>query len=188
MRQILENKYYKYGVVNINENMTVLEYLMKYNFSFRLYQVDDADFMRMKNSRGILDLELSHPMVGYRRKLTETDFRTSRGLKISDPKGVIDGSFVIEGERIIYDISHPFYRERNSYVYGGTTYYTDMSMKDILVEELEKERDCLICTGGNLKTQELQIEELSKDELLEYVINPEKSKKILTKIPKTKIY
>ena len=183
MKEIIKNNIINYELIRIRQNTPVLEYLKKYNFSFRLKQVPSELLEQLKNSDNLIDMKYGNFIAGY-GQLKGNDFRSSGGLKISDSKESILGSFIIEEKRIIYDASLPFYKERDSYVYMyGTEFYTDMSMLDILKEELNRKRQYLIYMGekvnGNIS--EFQFNEVSKEELLEYAQNREKGEYSLKK-------
>lgn len=129
-------------------------------------------------------MEYGNFIAGY-GQLKGNNFKSSGGLKISDPKKTINGSFIIEDKRIIYDAVQPFYEERDAFVYGsGYEFYTDMSMLDILKEELNRKRQYLIYMGQKLNNcrYEEQFDEVSKSELLEYAQNHEKGEYVLKKI------
>ncbi len=177
MKQIIEDRLIEYRVINLDSNTSTLDYLKKNNFSFNLRHVDHKTFESLQASNKIIVVERK-PLVGY-GKLKGTHFRQSGGLKISDPDERISGSFIIEDKRIIYEAGEPFYRERDSFVYfNGVRYYTEMSMLDILKEELNQERQYLIYMGQKFEKEKMcyidQFEEVSKDELLEYAIDSEK--------------
>lgn len=65
----------------------------------------------------------------------------------------------------------------------GTEFYTDMSMLDVLKEELNRKRQYLIYMGEKVNgcKSESQFHEVSKEELLEYAQNREKGEYSLKK-------
>ena len=183
MKEIVKNNIINYELIRIRQNTPVLEYLKKHNFSFRLKHVSPELLEQLKKFDNPIDMEYGDFIAGYGR-LKGTDFRSSGGLKISDPKENILGSFIIEEKRIIYDAFLPFYKEKDSYVYMyGTEFYTDMSMLDILKEELNRKRQYLIYMGEKVNgyIPESQFLEVSKEELLEYAQNREKGEYSLKK-------
>ena len=183
MKEIIKNNIINYELIRIRQNTPVLEYLKRYTFSFRLKQVSSELLEQLKISDHFIDMKYGNFIAGYGRLKSE-DFRSSGGLKISDSKENILGSFIIEEKRIIYDASLPFYKERDSYVYMyGTEFYTDMSMLDVLKEELNRKRQYLIYMGEKINgcKTEFQFHEVSKEELLEYAQNREKGEYSLKK-------
>ena len=183
MKEIIKNNIINYELIRIRQNTPVLEHLKKYNYSFRLKQVSPELLEQLKNSDHLIDMKYGNFIAGYGRLKSES-FRSSGGLKISDSKENILGSFIIEEKRIIYDAFQPFYKERDSYVYMyGTEFYTDMSMLDVLKEELNRKRQYLIYMGEKVNgcKSESQFHEVSKEELLEYAQNREKGEYSLKK-------
>lgn len=183
MKEIIKNNVINYELIRIRQNTPVLEYLKKNNFSFRLKQVTSEMLEQLKNSSSLIEMKYGDFIAGY-GQLKSDNFRSSGGLKISDSKEKVKGSFIIEDKRIIYDAFQPFYKERDSYVYMyGTEFYTNMSMLDILKEELKRKRKYLIYMGEKLNGYRLedQFTEVSKDELLEYAQKHEKGEYVLKK-------
>lgn len=183
MKEIVKNNTIDYELVRIRQNTPVLDYLKRNYFSFRLKQVSSEMLESLKKSSKLIEMKYGDFIAGY-GELKGNDFRSSGGLKISDSKENIKGSFIIQDKRIIYDALEPFYKERDSFVYMyGTEFFTDMSMLDILKEELNKKRQYFIYLGQKLNgyKMEAQFNEVSKDELLEYAQYPEKGENILKK-------
>lgn len=183
MKEIIKNNIINYEVIRIRQNTPVLEYLKRHYFSFRLKQVSPELLEQLKISDHPIDMKYGDFIAGY-GKLRGDDFRSSGGLKISDSKKNIPGSFIIEEKRIIYDALRPFYKESASHVYtNGIEFITDMSMLDVLKEELKRQRQYLIYMGEKVTgcVPESQFHEVSKEELLEYAQNPEKGEYSLKK-------
>lgn len=182
MRQILKDNVINYELINIPENISILEYLKSNNSSFRLRYVDINMFDMLKNANGPIYMEHVNYVAAYHKKSGTEDFRRSIGLKVSDHTKSICGSFIIEDERIIYEAGEPVFEERDFGKYSSLNYYTTMSMKDILIEELKKKRKLLIYMGEKLEGVHYThlFEEVSKDELMEYATNPEKGEKAYT--------
>ena len=179
MKEIIKNNIINYELIRIRQNTPVLEYLKRHYFSFSLKQVSPELLEQLKISDHPIDMKYGDFIAGY-GKLKRYDFGSSRGLKISDSKENIPGSFIIEEKRIIYDALRPFYKERYM---EGTEFITDMSMLDVLKEELNRKRQYLIYMGKKVNgcVPEFQFHEVSKEELLEYAQNPEKGEYSLKK-------
>ncbi len=184
MKQILQNCYGSFKTINICESVPVLEYLKEQELhKFTIKQVNHNEFLDLQNAYTFMDINRS-PIAGY-SPLKGTHFRSSGGLKISDAKEKINGSFIVEETRIIYDAMQPFFKERDAFVYGGNTYYTEMSMLGLLKEELQKKRQLLIYMGQkidreNCKSTEL-FEEVSEEEFLLYASVPTKGEEAITR-------
>ena len=173
-----------YSAIDIEENISVLEYLKQYekNTSFVLHHIDRETFEKFKNIKmdketmGILSY-IYKPIAGY-NKIGKIDYTLpigGGGLKISDHEEKIRGSFIIEDNKIVYDGSVAFFRERDSYIYCyAKKYYTTMTMRELLMQELERKRQLLIYMGT--KSEGYQsiplFEEVNKEKMLEYASNP----------------
>lgn len=178
MKQVIKNNIIEYETINIRQNTPTLEYLKERNHTFRLQHVNHEKFIEFQNATKWVDVEHGNFIVGF-APLKGNHFRSSGGLKLSDPTKTINGSFIIEEKRIIYDAAEPFFEERDAFVYSnGPIYYTEMTMIDILREELKRKRRYLIYMGEEVDKKRPRyndlFEEVSKEELLEYATNPEK--------------
>lgn len=183
MKQIIEDRLIGYETINIEDNISVLDYLKEKNNTFTLNQVNVEMFELLKNSNGKINVINSKKFVGYSSLKKGSIIGSSGGLKISDPEKNVNGSFIIEENRIIYDPLQPFYREYDCGVYRGKIYYTTMSLLELLKEELKANREYLIYMGTKIEnpcSKEL-FDEVSGDELLQYALNPEKGNIVLSK-------
>lgn len=79
----------------------------------------------------------------------------------------------------------PFYEERDSVVYSGISYYTEMDILTILKEELNRKRQLLVYMGEEFDKKKYRykdlFEEVDKELFLEYAINPEKGEDVLSR-------
>lgn len=182
MKQILENCYGSFETINIRQNTPTLEYLKeREKYRFVLKKATHEQFIELQNATKFMDIKCK-PMVAF-APLKGNNFRSSGGLKVSDPDKKIGGSFIIEEQRIVYDAMQPFYEERDADVYNGCTYYTEMDMLTLLKEELNQKRKLLIYMGQEKNGVHFNdlFEEVNKEEFLEYVINPEKGENALSR-------
>lgn len=184
MKQIIENKSGRYEVIEIDDDTPILQYLKERNRVFKLQRVNHETYEFLKKIEGDYYLQdRGKPIAGFAR-LKGNSFSSSGGLKISDSEEIISGSFVIQDDQIIYEAGAPFFRERDSFVYtNGNTYFTEMSMLDLLKEELQIKRKYLIYMGKKLEMKPYKcediFEEVSAEEILEYATNPEKGEYVL---------
>lgn len=186
MKEIIKNQTIYYESINVPENISVLEYLRESEHSFNLRYVSFDAFEKLKSAKGIIYLKDRKLLAGC-SDIKGNDFKCSGGLKVSDPNKNIVGSFIIQNDRVIYDARCPFYEERDSFVYtNGREFYTTMSMKEILLEELEIKRQYLIYLGNRLENKRFvdDFEEVSRKEFLEYITDKEKGRLILKKMRK----
>lgn len=184
MKQIIEDRRISYEVVEIEDNVLILQYLKERNRAFKLQRVNHETYEFMKNCVGMPYIQnRGTPIAGF-APLKGDSFRSSGGLKISDSEGIIGGSFIIQDDRIIYTAGEPFFKERDGFVYtNGNTYFTEMTMFDLLKEELQIQRKYLIYMGEKYIKKpfgyEDIFEEVSAEEMLEYATNPEKGQYVL---------
>lgn len=183
MKQILKDNVIRCELINIENDIPILEYLKDNSLSFRLQHVDDKMFEILKNADYPIYREHNNYVAAYRKKEKNHNFRWgSFGLKLSDHTKHIGGSFIIEDERIIYEAGERFFEERDFGKYSNLNYYTTMTMKDLLIEELNKKRKLLVYMGEKLEGVHYthRFEEVSKDELMEYATNPKKGEMAYT--------
>ena len=181
MKEIIKNQTIYYESINVPENISVLEYLRESEHSFNLRYVSFDTFAKLKSAKGIIYLKDRKLLAGC-SDIKGNHFKSSGGLKVSDPNKNIVGSFIIQNDRVIYDARCPFYEERDSFVYtNGREFYTTMSMKEILFEELEIKRQYLIYLGNRLENKRFvnDFEEVSRKEFLEYITDKENGRLIL---------
>ena len=83
---------------------------------------------------------------------------------------------MIEEDKIIYTPVVKFFDERDCFVYARRDFYTTISMPEVLEPELNFAHQFLIYRGEELKglTPTPVFENVSRSEMMEYAINPEK--------------
>lgn len=194
MRNILRNDFYNCTLLEIDDNTSLVNYLINekrvFN-SFKLNNVTSKEFDMLKecnSAEALIDFEISNSsfsiVVCTRRK--GEDYRSSGGLKFQNIKDGILGSFVVEGNRVIYCPCAPhFTEERDAYVYNNIQdkYYTDISMPEIFKEVLDEKSVFLIDTGRAIKSVKPYgifpyFIEITKEQMLECAVNPLIGKKI----------
>lgn len=178
-----EDLYIWYNYINSDKTVEIVNYMKTQVDSgnpifYSIYSEEEIKREPEKRNTGIFYFR-------GRKNAKFAILNAGGGLKISDSKKNINGSFIIEDKRIIYNAIEPFYEERDAFVYGsGYEFYTTMSMLDILKEELNRKRQYLIYMGEKLNGYrfEEQFDEVSKNELLEYAQNCEKGEYVLNKM------
>ena len=81
----------------------------------------------------------------------------------------------------------PFYEEKDASIYlNGNVYYTTMTMNDLFVEELKKDRKFLIDLGKRLRDFKIiqEYEEISWEEMLEFATYVDKGRDSFKKLMK----
>ena len=109
------------------------------------------------------------------------------GLKLADENSRIFGSFTVDDEKIVYSPIMPFYEEKDASIYlNGNVYYTTMTMNDLFVEELKKDRKFLIDLGKRLRDFKIiqEYEEISWEEMLEFATYVDKGRDSFKKLMK----
>lgn len=185
MKQIIKNELIQYQALSIENNTSVLDFLVKdCSFNFVLQKVESALFKRMLNNPNeLLYLEYQSFIAGYNPNCRDDSYRSSGGLKLSDENEKVLGSFSIFPDKVIYNpFSVFFHKERDCFVYFGTHYYTTMSMIEILREVLD-DKDLLVCLGNDYKHLNYVpiLEKISREEMVAYATDPLKGEKLLQK-------
>ncbi len=182
MNQIIKYNYVEYKTINIKNNTSTLKYLQDHNFTFRLQQLDPQIFAQIQHTSELFKLRNENLLAGY-ANISSNHLKEAGGLKLSDPQGIIPGTFIIEETEIIYNPRIHFYEERDTFVYNGLTYYTPKNLTDLLKEELFKKRKYLIYLGEKLQNYDYipQFEEVSAEELISYDENQDKGEAILSR-------
>lgn len=147
-------------------------------------QVDHETYELLKKIEEYCYLEDRGKPIADFARLKGNSFESSGGLKLSDSKEMIGGSFVIQDDQIIYDSGIPFFKERDTFVYtNGADFYTEMSMVELLKEKLQIKTKYLIYMGKKVEVNPYRcediFEEVSAEEMLEYATNPGKGQYVL---------
>ena len=110
------------------------------------------------------------------------------GKKISDPSGKVLGSFNINEGKIIYSPIFPhFYDERDNIKFANDTYFTTMTFEEIMQRQIDLATEFYIHTGNYMALKDVAkygdyiFEKISKDQMLEFVYQPETGEKVFRK-------
>ena len=110
------------------------------------------------------------------------------GKKISDPSGKVLGSFNINEGKIIYSPIFPhFYNERDNIKFANDTYFTTMTFEEIMQRQIDLATEFYIHTGNYMALKDVAkygdyiFEKISKDQMLEFVYQPETGEKVFRK-------
>lgn len=126
-------------------------------------------------------------MGGYNMepKYLNDDIRYG-GIKLSDPYGKILGSFDIRNGIITYSPIFPhFYKERDISKFTYDTYYTTIDFKEIMLNQINNAIEYYVHIGNYHALKDIRekgkylLEKVSKDQMIEFVSNPEEGSKIL---------
>lgn len=109
------------------------------------------------------------------------------GIMMSDPYSNVIGQFHydIEKKIMIYSPIFPeFYNQRDLVKFANDDYFTTISFEEIILMQIENSKRFYVHTGNfeNLqdiiKNKEHKLEEVSKEEFIEFLVNPKKGKLI----------
>ena len=110
------------------------------------------------------------------------------GKKISDPSGKVFGSFNINEGKIIYSPIFPhFYDERDNIKFANDTYFTTMTFEEIMQRQIDLATEFYIHKGNYMALKDIAkygdyiFEKISKDQMLEFLYQPETGEKVLRK-------
>jgi hypothetical protein len=110
------------------------------------------------------------------------------GLKISDPYGNIVGVFDIRNNIITYSPIFPLvYEERDIVKYANTRYFTTMTFKEIMEEQISIYSNFYVHTGNYLTLKDIIkngryiLQKVDKNRMLKFVTNPDEGTKIFEK-------
>lgn len=110
------------------------------------------------------------------------------GKKISDPSGKVLGSFNVNEGKIVYSPIFPhFYDERDNIKFANDTYFTTMTFEEIMQKQIDLATEFYIHTGNYMAIKDIAkygdyiFEKISKDQMLEFLYQPESGEKVLRK-------
>lgn len=124
-----------------------------------------------------------HP--DYLEKDRKSGYLRYAGIKMSDPYGKIFGSFDIRDHVVTYSPLFPrFYDERDLIKFAREQYFTTMTFEDIMKVQIEKADQCFVHVGNSYEIRRKSpyiLEEVTKDQMMEFVYDSEKGEKIYEK-------
>lgn len=110
------------------------------------------------------------------------------GMKLSDPYGIIPGVFDVNNHIVTYSPIFPlFYDERDNIKFARDIYFTSISFEDIITSAINSANGFYVHVGNYstpgdiLKYGGYIFEQVNKDEMLAFTMNPEKGEKVLKK-------
>jgi len=110
------------------------------------------------------------------------------GMKLSDPYGLVPGVFDINNRIITYSPIFPlFYDERDNIKFAKDTYFTSMTFQEIIINQINNAMEYYLHVGNYstardiLKYGSYIFERINKEQMLEFVTNPEKGQKVLSR-------
>ena len=110
------------------------------------------------------------------------------GIKISDPYGVIPGVFDINNKIITYSPIFPlFYLDRDNIKYAKDIYFTSITFQEVILNQINNAIDYYVHVGNYsaikdiLKYGKYILKKIDKEQMIEFVKDPQKGQKILSR-------
>ena len=109
------------------------------------------------------------------------------GIILSDPKKVILGQFDVINDSMIYSPIFPFfYEERDLVKFAQDTYFTTIPFENLVMNQMNYVSYFYVHTRNAKSMEEIKkgkfvFEEISKDEMTDYLKNPEQGQRVLSK-------
>ena len=108
------------------------------------------------------------------------------GIKLSDPMGLIPGQFDMRNNVLTYSPIFPFfYIERDLIKFANDSYFTAMTFEEIIMNMINSASKYYVHTDDYYRPKDLVkygnyvLEEISKDEMIEFATNGQLGEKIL---------
>lgn len=185
MPKLIENQIIRLHTINLSENESVIEYLKNTNTKFVLQHISKKQFERASSNRMTNILSRSSRYIA---RYDCDSKKAIKGVELTDENREIVGSFVINDNQIIYlPIDEYFNYEPNLRGEFGTTYYTNMTMIDLLQNSIRTRKsryndlECLIYVGLNSQDKAI-FQTATEDELLMYSTNRTKGIELVKEI------
>jgi len=110
------------------------------------------------------------------------------GIKISDPFGIIPGVFDINNKIITYSPIFPlFYLDRDNIKYAKDIYFTSITFQEIILNQINSAIEYYVHVGNYstardiLKYGKYIFKKIDKEQMIEFVKEPQKGQKILSR-------
>ncbi len=187
MSRIIENQLIRFHTIDLNDDDSVVDYLKNTNTKFVLQHIDNNQFEKLSTNGSIDMLDKScRYIASYNCDDMESGIKNA--VELSDERKRIVGSFAIRDNEIIYlPTGSYFTHESNPRGESGTTYYTTMTMVDLLQNSIRtrnlryKDLECLIYIGLNNHNKAI-FQTSNEEELFMYATNREKGVELVKEI------
>lgn len=122
-----------------------------------------------------------------RPEMQEKGLRDS-GIVISDPNKNVLGQFNVRDDSVIYSPFFPlFYEERDVVKFANDEYFTTISFEELVMNQINYANKFYVHIGNPKSQKEYNqygqyiMEEINKDQMINYLLNPEQGEKVLKK-------
>ena len=156
--------------------------LSKYNFNSKesLNKFRDICYSFMSPIKGMGGCNLRPDML-------EKGIRYA-GIIISDPDKKVLGQFDIRNDSIIYSPIFPFfYEERDLIKFANDEYFTTIPFEELVMNQINYAKKFYVHIGNSATIEDTNrygkfiMDEISKNQMIDYLTNPEQGKKVLKK-------
>ena len=127
-----------------------------------------------------------------RPEMLEKDIRYA-GIKLSDPSQRILGQFDIRNNIMTYSPIFPyFYEERDLIKFANDTYFTSITFEELVMNQIKYSKKFYIHTGNYIELKDIIkngdyiLEEINREQMIEYATNPKLGEKVLKRTLKLK--
>lgn len=154
--------------------------LSKYNFDDQksLNEFRDISFSFMTPIKGMAGCNLRSDML-------KKGIRYA-GITISDPNKKILGQFHVSDDSLIYSPIFPFfYEERDLIKFANDDYYTTISFEELVMNQINCANRFYVHIRDSKTIDDIKkygdfiMDEISKNQMIDYLTNPEQGKKVL---------
>lgn len=158
------------------------EKLLEYDFN------NPKSVLKFQKENLKINKPLKH-MIGYNMNpgYLKDDIRYF-GFKVSDPDEKIYGTFDIRFGRITYcPMFGYFFDDRDLDKFARDTYFTTITFEEIMKRQIDKNKEFYVLLGYYKTLKEIQkygkyeLMKVSKDQMIEYITNPEEGIKVYQK-------
>lgn len=108
------------------------------------------------------------------------------GIKMSDPDGLVYGSFDLRDGKLTYSPIFPFfYEQRDLCKFARYEIFTTVPFEDIMRDNIENAQEFYLHTGKYKTTRDIAkygeniFERISRDEMIEFLENPHEGERVL---------
>lgn len=205
MTKVYKNDVINFEEMEINDSGSVFEQILESRkreidskrFFLRYISPEDLDRYDFSNleslkefrNRCVVGTNPLVPMGGcnVREESIEKGLRYS-GMKLSDPSKEIRGTFDRHGDILTYSPIFPmFYEERDLCKFARDVYFSTLTFEELLMREIDEASDYYLHVGRYSNAKEIakngqyKMEQISKDDMINYATNPEMGEEVYRK-------
>lgn len=189
--------------INLNDNIfnQILETRKNKMDSERFFlryiseeELSKYDFNSKDSLKGFRDVCCSFmsPLKGMagcnlRPEMLERDIRYA-GIILSAPDKKVLGQFDVRNGSVIYSPIFPFfYEERDLIKFANDVYFTTIPFYELVINQINHANNFYVHIGNSKTIEDFNkygkfiMDEISKSQMIDYLVNPEQGEKVLKK-------